>query len=268
MLQIDNKMKEISIAISPCPNDTFIFENIYNGKISIAGHKFEFHFMDIAELNDAATQNKFDIIKISCAHYHSVKQNFSLLQSGGAMGYGVGPLLVKAKGSNAILNTTAKIAIPGATTTANFLLKYCYPFIGDQQKTEVIFSEIEDAVITNQYDFGVLIHEGRFTYQQKGLELVTDLGALWETKENLPIPLGCIVAKTNLGAALIAQIETAITNSITNYDYDGNPIISPFIESHAQEMELNVMRQHIDLYVNDFSKNMGNISQRLKDLFL
>jgi 1,4-dihydroxy-6-naphthoate synthase len=253
-------MKTLHIAISPCPNDTFIFENIYNKKLQLDGYTFVFHFLDINDLNKAATAGIYDIVKISFAHLKNVTPQYTMLQSGGAMGYGVGPLLVKRIYPNGddINISKSKVAIPGHNTTANFLFTYFYPYFDISQKHEVLFSDIEDAVLNDTYQLGVLIHEGRFTYQQKGLQLVVDLGQLWEEREKLPIPLGCIVAKTALGNDLLQKIEILITNSITNYDANGQAIISPFIQQYAQAMDQNVMRQHIDLYVNDFSKNMGN----------
>ncbi len=251
-------MQNITIAISPCPNDTFIFENIYNKKIQIEGYAFEFHFLDINDLNKAATEGLYDVVKISFAHLKNVKNNYTLLKSGGAMGYGVGPLLVKKAGNNIDLNNCT-VAIPGINTTANFLFSNFYPSVAKQQKHEVLFSNIENEVLQNNYQLGLLIHEGRFTYAQKGLELVADLGQLWEQKENLPIPLGCIVAKTELGNELLQKVESLITQSIANYDANGQAIISDFIKDNAKEMNENVMRQHIDLYVNDFSKHMGEI---------
>ncbi len=235
--------------------------------MSIYGVQFNFHFLDIEELNQAASANEYDIVKISFAHYKNVKENYAMLQSGGAMGYGVGPLLVTKQNNKVQIKETTKVAIPGFNTTANFLLKYCYPQLEETQKTGVLFSEIENEIISGQYDLGVLIHEGRFTYKDKGLDLVADLGTVWEQREQLPIPLGCIVAKRNLGYNLIDQMSELITQSIVNYDLRGKPIISNFIKQHAQEMDEQVMLQHINLYVNEFSKNMGNISERLKKYF-
>jgi 1,4-dihydroxy-6-naphthoate synthase len=249
-------LKKLSIAISPCPNDTFIFENIYNKTVFIDDIEFEFHFLDIQELNQAASQAKFDIIKISFAHWPNVAHQYAMLHSGGAMGFGVGPLLV-CKKNEAVNLSKCSIAIPGINTTANLLLSYLYPEIKAEQKQALLFSDIEDAILNNKYDAGVLIHEGRFTYQERGLHLIADLGTLWQQKENLPIPLGCIIAKQNLGADLCLQIEQLITASISNYDEIQLPIISPFITQHAQEMSTDVMLQHINLYVNEFSKHFG-----------
>jgi 1,4-dihydroxy-6-naphthoate synthase len=243
-----------NIGISPCPNDTFIFENIFTRKIALEGVTFQFHFHDIEELNQLAIQGKLDIIKISYAHYFNVKNNYNLLRSGGAMGYGVGPLLLKK--ANTIFNAQqAKVAIPGIHTTANFLLTYLFPSI--KFKTPILFSTIEQAVLNDQYDAGLVIHEGRFTYKEKGLELIADLGDLWQQQLNLPIPLGCIIIKNTISEDLQLQIQLLIKESISNYDASGRPLLSDFIKSHAQEMDENVMMQHINLYVNEFSKDIG-----------
>jgi 1,4-dihydroxy-6-naphthoate synthase len=247
----------LTIAISPCPNDTFIFENLYNKKIKIDEVTLEFHFLDIDELNKSASENKYDIIKVSFAHLRNIGNTYTMLHSGGAMGYGVGPLLVKAKDYD-INISQSKVAIPGQNTTANFLFTYGYPYIDITQKKYMPFDKIEQALLSNDCQMGVIIHEGRFTYQDHGLELIWDLGELWEQREQLPIPLGCIVAKTELGTALLSKIEQAITQSISNYNSNGTPIISEFIKQHATEMNEQVMLQHIQLYVNDFSKTMGD----------
>jgi 1,4-dihydroxy-6-naphthoate synthase len=252
---------QLHIAISPCPNDTFIFENLFNKKIVIDDMEFVFHFLDIDELNKAASEGTYDIIKISFAHVRNIQQQYTMLQSGGAMGFGVGPLLVKAKDYEVNV-AQSKIAVPGQNTTANFLLTYAYPYFDISQKKYMVFSDVEKALLNNYCQMGVLIHEGRFTYQEKGLELICDLGELWQEREKLPIPLGCIVAKTSLGTDVLSQIESAITVSISNYDAAGKPIISDFIKSHAQEMNEDVMRQHIELYVNDFSKSMGENAKK------
>lgn len=252
----------LKIAISPCPNDTFIFENIFNKKVEIAGISFNFHFLDIEELNQAASAQKFDIIKISCAHFKNVAAHYELLKSGGAMGYGVGPLVVRKANSEIEITHLADklIAIPGEHTTANFLLSHLFPEITN--KKILLFSDIENAVLQDEVDLGLLIHEGRFTYQEKGLALVGDLGTLWHDKTNLPIPLGCIVIKKEIPNYLHEQVERLITYSISNYTQEGQPIISNFIKDHAQEMDTDTMLQHIRLYVNDFSKNMGESGMR------
>jgi 1,4-dihydroxy-6-naphthoate synthase len=257
-------MPTLHIAISPCPNDTFIFENIYNGSTAIDGLDFRFHFLDIEELNQAALSTKYDIVKVSYALLPLIQAQYTALRSGGAMGFGVGPLLVCKQGNNlpSITDADARVAIPGVHTTANFLLSYLYPHISSAQKQAILFSDIEEAVLSEKVHYGVLIHEGRFTYQQRGLNLVADLGELWQSREQLPIPLGCIVAKTSLGAALHTKLQAAFSASICNYHADGTPRISEFIQIHAQAMSDTVMRQHIDLYVNEFSKDIGDMGEK------
>jgi len=249
-------MKTLSIAISPCPNDTFIFENIYTEKIGIDGYTFDFDFLDIEELNKCAAAKKKDIIKISYAQYFQVKDNYTLLRSGGAMGFGVGPLLIQKKDANVNLST-AKIAIPGQHTTANFLLRYLFP--NAKNKYSLLFSDIENAVLQGNADAGLVIHEGRFTYAEKGLAKIADLGELWQEKTGLPIPLGCIVIKKSLGEELKNEVEALIAQSIPPLQQA--IILSDFIKMHAQEMEPQVMLKHIQLYVNDFSKDIGPLGE-------
>jgi 1,4-dihydroxy-6-naphthoate synthase len=252
-------MHRLKIGISPCPNDTFIFENLYNGKIVIPNVTLDWEFHDIEELNILTSQGYFDIVKVSFAHLHNLTDRYRLLNSGGAMGYGVGPILVKRK-DHEVDFSRDKVAIPGKNTTANFLLTTFFPEL--RQKDVVLFSDIEESVLNGKYDLGLLIHEGRFTYQAKGLDLVHDLGDLWQRRENLPIPLGSIVALRSLGDDLLDQIQEAISRSITNYDKNNRPVISDFIIEHAQEMSPDVIVSHIDLYVNDFSIDMGKSGQK------
>jgi 1,4-dihydroxy-6-naphthoate synthase len=249
-------MQTIKIGISPCPNDTFIFENMYNGILSIPNVNFEWEFHDIDILNKKAAEGYFDVVKVSFAHLQNIEDQYIMLQSGGAMGYGLGPLLVKKAGSN-IDFTQDIVAIPGKNTTANFLFSYFYPEVINKEMA--LFNEIEDGVLDNKYSLGVLIHESRFTYAAKGLELIADLGTLWQDQENIPIPLGCIVVNKSLSEDLITELEKMISKSITNYDINGRPIVSDFIRSHAKEMDETVIKSHIDLYVNDFSVHIGDV---------
>jgi 1,4-dihydroxy-6-naphthoate synthase len=248
-------MQVIKIGISPCPNDTFIFENIALRKISIEGFHFEFEFHDIEVLNKKASAGYFDIVKISFAHLLAVQTQYDLLKSGGAMGYGVGPLLVKAK-NNVKDWHEPLVAIPGFDTTANFLLTHFYPNLTHKQV--ILFSEIPTEILNNHCHLGLMIHEGRFTYEAQGLSLMADLGEQWQATEGLPIPLGCVIIKKYISQQLKQQIELLITRSISNYDSNGEPIISNFIRSKAQEMNDEVMKQHIQLYVNDFSRHIGD----------
>ncbi len=243
---------KISLAFSPCPNDTFIFDALVNNKIDTKGVEFEVHLADVQTLNQWALQQTIDVSKISYGVYPLVKNNYHLLQSGGALGKGVGPLLITKNTEINLANAT--IAIPGENTTAHFLFSLAYP--NNVKKIFMPFNTIEDWVLNNQNNAGVIIHENRFTYQQKGLHKLQDLGEYWETNTQLPIPLGGIVAKKNLEVDLIKTIDDLIKQSI-EFAFKNYPTLSSYVTQHAQEMSEAVMRQHIDLYVNNYSLNLG-----------
>jgi 1,4-dihydroxy-6-naphthoate synthase len=245
----------LSLAFSPCPNDTFMFDAMVNGKIETEGLEFNVILDDVETLNRKALKGELDITKLSYATYPQVQNEYIFLDSGSALGFGTGPLLV----SKEIRNEKSeiknwKIAIPGSHTTANLLFSIFFPEA--KNKIEMIFSEIEDAVLSGKADAGVIIHENRFTYQQKGLKKIADLGELWEKKTNQPIPLGGIVVKRNLASevqqkinrVLRRSVEYAFANPDSSYDY---------VKSHAQEMDEEVRKKHIALYVNDFSIELG-----------
>ena len=242
---------KLKIGISPCPNDTYIFEALAQNQIDTAGLEFEFSYHDIAVLNQKAQQQGLDIVKISYANYFEIADNYILLRSGGAMGFGVGPLLLAKENINP--SPQHSVAIPGKNTTANFLLKYAFPDLSN--KSELPFDKIEEALLGAQYELGLVIHESRFTYEQKGLKKIMDLGEYWEEKENLPIPLGGIAIKRNIATEYGQLINALVKKSILWQD--GKHALSDYIKSHAQEMDESVMQQHIDLYVNDFSKDVG-----------
>jgi 1,4-dihydroxy-6-naphthoate synthase len=243
------------LAISPCPNDTFIFDHfIHHGYASEFNQNLHVTLADIEELNQMALTGKPDLIKISYALYPLVKHHYQLLPCGGALGIGVGPLLVTKNKSTFLEKDNPLIAIPGKHTTANFLLQFA--FKKWQNRTAVLFSEIENEILVGNCDAGVIIHEGRFTYQQKGLELITDLGAEWETKTGLPIPLGCIIVKRNVAANKIEKLTELIKESISKA-WQSYPQLSGFVKSNAQEMDENVMHNHIQLYVNEYSVDIG-----------
>lgn len=247
----------LKIGISPCPNDTYIFEALAQNKIETPNLEFDFEYHDIAILNQKSQANELDIVKISYANYFQVAEDYILLRSGGAMGYGVGPLLIS-KLQNSIPTTDQSVAIPGKNTTANFLLQYAFPEL--KNKTEISFDKIENALLAHEYDLGLVIHESRFTYQKKGLHKILDLGAHWEEKENLPIPLGGIAIRRELATNFGCAISTAIKKSIGWQKHQNG--LSAFIQSHSQEMETEVMQQHIDLYVNDFSLDIGTSGEK------
>ena len=247
---------KFSLAFSPCPNDTFIFDALVNNKIDTEGFEFDILLEDVQTLNQLALQNKIDISKISYGVLALLAGNYYLLNSGGALGKGVGPLLI-AKSKLQIENLTdKKIAIPGENTTAHMLFTLAFP--NAKNKIFKVFNEIEDAVLNEEVDAGVIIHENRFTYQQKGLIKLIDLGDYWETKTQLPIPLGGIVAKKSIDKSILKKIDVLIRKSV-EYSFENNyEQLSDYVKQHAQEMSENVMRKHIDLYVNNFSIDLGD----------
>lgn len=238
----------MDIAISPCPNDTFAFDAIFNHLIDIKPFEFRFHFEDIQTLNQWASDEIYPIIKISYAHYFHVAHSYQMLRSGSALGFGVGPLLISKRNFELNEVNDLHIAIPGISTTANFLLQYAFP--GVKKITTMLFSEIEQAILDGQVDAGVIIHENRFTYKLKGLHCLLDLGNHWEEKEQLPIPLGGIAIRRDLDSKLKNELNNLIQKSI-KYAHEHKRYYSDFILSHAQQMAHDVVNQHINLYVNN-----------------
>jgi 1,4-dihydroxy-6-naphthoate synthase len=244
----------LTLGFSPCPNDTFIFDAMVNGKIDTRGLTFDYVMEDVATLNQWAEQGRLDITKLSYSTFlHTVNQ-YALLHSGSALGEGVGPLLVSKQQVDLAEIDTLKIAIPGFNTTANLLVSLAFPQA--KNKTELVFSEIEAAVLNGEYDAGLIIHESRFTYQKKGLKKLIDLGDWWENETNAAIPLGGIVMRRSLGSELCVKVDGIIKESLA-YSWQRYPELAPFITANAQEMEEDVMRQHIKLYVNDYSTDLG-----------
>jgi len=244
----------LSLGFSPCPNDTFIFDAMVNNKIDTKGITFDYVMEDVETLNIWAEQGKLDITKLSYNTFlHTVSQ-YALLHSGSALGVGVGPLLVSKKPLDLDKIAGFKIAIPGFNTTANLLLSLAFPRA--KNKTELVFNEIEAAVVNGDFDAGLIIHEGRFTYQRKGLTKLIDLGDWWENTMNAPIPLGGIVMRRSFGKELCATVDQIIKNSIA-WSWKHYPELTPFVTANAQEMEEEVMRKHIQLYVNDYTSDLG-----------
>ena len=246
---------KLSLGFSPCPNDTFIFDALVNKKIDTRGFELEVILEDVETLNQWALQGKLDITKLSFPAFFQSNNNYILLKSGSALGKGVGPLLIsksEIKGQKSNIEGFT-IALPGIHTTANLLFSFAYP--NAQNKKFMIFSSIEEAVLSGQTELGVIIHENRFTYQQRGLHKVTDLGEYWEQKMKAPIPLGAIAIKRNL-AAVAETINSLIKQSL-EYAYSNYPLIPDYVTQHSQEMSEEVMRQHIDLYVNNYSLDLG-----------
>ncbi len=246
---------KISLGFSTCPNDTFMFDALVNKRIDTKGFEFDLHLGDIKELNDLAFASTLDITKLSYHAYAYMLKDYQLLDAGSALGHNCGPLLIsKTPMSPDSLGNDLKIAIPGKYTTANLLFSLAYPTL--QNKEVMLFHEIEEAVLSGQADLGLIIHENRFTYQDKGLHKVVDLGEYWEGTYNYPIPLGGIVAKRSLGKENIVAISNLISQSV-QYAFDNPSESTPYVLQHAQEMEPEVVKQHISLYVNAFSSDLG-----------
>lgn len=245
---------ELTLGFSPCPNDTFIFDAMVNNNIDTKGLTFHTQLEDVETLNKWAMQGKLDITKLSFGVYHKVKEQYELLNSGSALGRGCGPLLIAKKDIPQEKIKDCRIAIPGENTTANLLFSIAFPEA--RQKEVLIFSDIENAVLDGRVDAGVIIHENRFTYQQKGLVKIIDLGEYWENTTGSPIPLGGIFIRKNIPNHIRQQVDQLIHESL-QYSYKHYPSLSSYVTEHAQEMDESVMRQHIDLYVNDFSLDLG-----------
>jgi 1,4-dihydroxy-6-naphthoate synthase len=247
---------KLILGFSPCPNDTFIFDALVNKKIDTGGLEFEPRLEDVETLNQWALEGKLDVTKLSFPALFRSLSTYALLNSGSALGKGVGPLLVaKSKMDSANSEIESKtVALPGLNTTANLLFSFAYPAASN--KKFMIFSDIEDAVVKAETDLGVIIHENRFTYQQKGLHKVTDLGEYWEDRMKAPIPLGGIAMHKKHEPHLMTKVDGLIRKSL-EYAFAHYPHITDYVKQHSQAMSEDVMRQHIDLYVNDFSLDLG-----------
>ncbi|MFL5808575.1 MAG: 1,4-dihydroxy-6-naphthoate synthase [Flavisolibacter sp.] len=246
---------KLSLGFSPCPNDTFIFDALVNRKIDTGDFDFEVVLEDIQTLNHWAAEGRLDITKLSFPAFFQNQDQYQMLDAGAALGKGVGPLLVAKRMVQVPDIEKSSIAIPGENTTANFLLNFAFPMA--KNKTSLLFSEIEDAVVMEKFDLGVIIHENRFTYHQKGLIKVCDLGEIWEQRQNAPIPLACIAAKTSVGEATRKKLTELIRQSV-EYAFKFYPQITDFTREHSQAMEEEVMRKHIELYVNNYSIDLGD----------
>jgi 1,4-dihydroxy-6-naphthoate synthase len=248
--------QKITLGFSPCPNDTFIFDALVNNKIDTEDFSFEVVLEDVQTLNSWAIQGKLDITKLSYGVLPLVLDNYIVLNSGSALGKGVGPLLI----SNAAYNIQHSkveeqlIAIPGENTTAHMLFSLAYP--NAKNKTFLRYDEIENFVLENK-GLGAIIHENRFTYAEKGLQKIIDLGDYWEKETANPIPLGGIVIRRNYPLETQKKIDTHIRKSI-EFAFSNYPALTDYIRLHSQEMSEDVMRKHIDLYVNNYSIDLGN----------
>ena len=256
---------KLSLGFSPCPNDTFIFDALVNQKIDTEGLEFETFLEDVQTLNDWAAEGRLDITKLSFPALFNNCGQYAILRSGSALGKGVGPLLIAKRMVDVRDVAHSSVAIPGENTTANFLLSFAFPAV--HNKKTVLFSEIEDRVLREEVDLGVIIHENRFTYQQKGLHKICDLGEVWEERQKAPIPLGCIAVKRSLEEGLQKKLDRLIRKSL-EYAFEHYPEVSSYVKQHAQAMEEEVMRKHIQLYVNDFSLDLGQDGRKaIEQLF-
>lgn len=245
---------KLTLGFSPCPNDTYIFDAMVHQKVDTEGLEFEYFMADVEQLNTAAFNEKPDITKLSFHAFLHLAGKYLLLDSGAALGFGAGPLVISRhlKDFNELPGKT--IAIPGVYTTANLLFSLAMKDL--VHKKEMLFSDIENAVLTNETDAGLIIHESRFTYQSKGLNKLIDLGEFWEQLTGSPVPLGGIAAHSRLGDEIIGKVNRSIRRSVDFANiHKGEP--NEFISCHAQEMDPAVMHQHIDLYVNQFSVSLG-----------
>jgi 1,4-dihydroxy-6-naphthoate synthase len=253
---------ELTLGFSPCPNDTFIFDAMVNKKIDTKGITFNTQLEDVETLNKLAMQGKLAVTKLSFGVYSKVKDQYELLNSGSALGRGCGPLLISREPIADGKIKDCKIAIPGENTTANLLFSLAFPEA--KNKEIMVFSDIENAVLDGRVDAGVIIHENRFTYQLKGLVKIIDLGEYWENTTGSPIPLGGIFIRKDVPDHIKQEVDQIIHDSL-QYSYRYYPALSSYVTEHAQEMDEKVMRQHIDLYVNDFSLGLGDAGRAAVD---
>lgn len=249
---------KLTLGFSPCPNDTFIFDALIHHKIDTEGFEFDVLFEDVETLNQKALRGELDITKLSFHAFAYVTDKYALLDAGSALGFGVGPLLISDKPmSDEEITTEASslnVGIPGKYTTANFLLGIVYPQLKNKQ--EMVFSEIENALIAHDIDLGLIIHENRFTYQHKGLHKIMDLGAYWEKLTGCAIPLGGIVVNRNLDVSVQQKINKLVRKSV-EFAFENPTSGIEFIRQHAQEMDQSIMYKHIELYVNKYSVELG-----------
>ncbi len=246
----------LTLGFSPCPNDCFIFDAIVNKRIDLEGLEFDIRHGDVETLNKGAFAGEIDITKLSYHAFAYCVEKYVLLDAGSALGRNCGPLLISKSEikKKELEEGEISVAIPGKFTTANFLLGLAYPELTD--KTEVVFSEIENAVLNDEYDTGLIIHENRFTYEEKGLKKIIDLGEYWESTTKSPIPLGGIVIKRSLPDDVKAKVNRLLRRSV-EFAFANRKVSLPYVREHAQEMSEEVMYKHIDLYVNDFSIDLG-----------
>jgi 1,4-dihydroxy-6-naphthoate synthase len=256
---------KLTLAYSPCPNDCFMFDAMVHGRIDTEGLEFDVRLLDIDALNTAAFAGEFDATKLSFHAYAHCTDRYVLLDAGSALGNNCGPLLISKRDvpQGELASGSVRIAIPGKFTTANFLCGLAFP--AAQDKTSIIFSDIEPAVLDGRFDAGLIIHENRFTYETKGLKKIVDLGEFWEAETGAPIPLGGIVVRREWRDDLKQTLNRVMRRSV-EYAFAHRAASLPYVRAHAQEMSEEVMYKHIDLYVNQYSVNLGLEGRRAIEL--
>lgn len=250
--------KPLSLGFSPCPNDTFIFNALVNGGVEIPGFRVQAQLHDVETLNQMAFEGALDVTKLSFFAWLMVRDRYDLLASGGALGFGCGPVVIAGKPMTADDMAHCRIVLPGQWTTAHLLFRLWAPHAG--QRLFAPYDRIFDMLGDGRADCGVIIHESRFTFQQKGFSAVADLGAWWEAQTGLPIPLGCIAVHKRLGGQAASAVEDAIRGSIALARQDPAATL-PYIRSHAQEMTAEVLDAHIHTFVNEFSVDLGHLGR-------
>jgi 1,4-dihydroxy-6-naphthoate synthase len=257
--------RALSLGFSPCPNDCFMFDAIVNERIDLEGLEFSVRLADVEALNTAAFASDTDVTKLSYHAYAFCTDNYVLLDAGSALGRNCGPLLISKRALSRadVAAGGLRIAIPGKYTTANFLLGLAFPQA--QEKTPLVFSAIESAVLNGEFDAGLIIHENRFTYEARGLKKIIDLGEYWEGETGAPIPLGGIVIKRSLTEELRLRVNRVLRRSV-EYAFAHRAASLDYVRAHAQEMSEDVMYRHIDLYVNEYSVDLGAEGRRAVQL--
>jgi 1,4-dihydroxy-6-naphthoate synthase len=257
---------KLTLAFSPCPNDCFMFDAIVHRRIDLEGLEFAVTLADIEALNEAAFADAIDVTKLSFHAYAYCADRYVLLDAGSALGRNCGPLVISKRPLSFadVAAGRVRIAIPGKYTTANFLCGLAFPRAAD--KTPMLFSDIEAVVLDGTFDAGVIIHENRFTYQLRGLRKVVDLGEWWEQETGAAIPLGGIVVRRSLPDDVKARVNAVVRRSV-EYAFAHPEASRDYVRAHAQEMSEDVMRQHIELYVNDYSIDLGEGRRAIELLF-
>ena len=245
---------KLTLGFSPCPNDTFIFDAMVHGRIDTEGLEFDFFLADVEDLNMKALASAVDITKISYHAFAYVARNYLILDAGSALGFRNGPLLISKRRIGISELPGLRIAIPGRYTTANLLFSIAWPDVTN--KTEYLFSKIEEALLQDEVDVGLIIHETRFTYFRRGLHKLADMGEYWETLTGLPIPLGAIVIKRSIPDDIARKVNRVVRRSL-EYAYKDSFASYDFVSGNAREMDSTVMNNHIKLFVNEYTLNLG-----------